>query len=118
MDQVYDLYGNLEGIELMGLTHLPDSPWDQIWNDPARTGRSRVIPKHVLKRFFEKKDRESREYETISRNCRRSMSCQPHIRPRRDRKQPLVLIRKFLKKSRRDNISCDHDGEIKFAIHA
>lgn len=51
VDQVFERYGHLSGTELMKLTHIPGSPWYQVYFDPQR-GRTAVIPDDLIRRYY------------------------------------------------------------------
>ncbi len=55
MREVYRLYGNMRGVELITLTHLPGSPWDQIWSH--RRSDHDVIPVEMIREYFIDLDR-------------------------------------------------------------
>lgn len=59
MDKVYRLYGEMNPYELIGLTHLPMSPWSKVWNEHGGTIRNAKIPKNMIKEFFIKKDQKN-----------------------------------------------------------
>ena len=57
MRNVYRLYGNMRGVELISLTHLPGSPWDQVWSR-RRTDHD-IIPVDLIREYFIDLDRKS-----------------------------------------------------------
>jgi uncharacterized phage-associated protein len=46
--QVYDIYGDLDGLKLSTLTHSVGTPWHQIWK-----GRREVIPNDLIASYYE-----------------------------------------------------------------
>lgn len=48
LEAVLNGYGHFSGPELSTLTHRPNSPWDQTYED----GKNVVIPDRIIKRYF------------------------------------------------------------------
>lgn len=49
IEQVYDIYGDLEAFQLSALTHNPGTPWTEIY----RPGKRRAaIPNELIKKHF------------------------------------------------------------------
>lgn len=57
MRNVYRLYGKMRGVELISLTHLPGSPWHQVWS--RRRSNHDVIPVEMIREYFIDLDRKS-----------------------------------------------------------
>ena len=55
MRGVYRLYGKMRGVELISLTHLSGSPWDQVWS--RRRSNHDVIPIEMIREYFIDLDR-------------------------------------------------------------
>jgi uncharacterized phage-associated protein len=51
VDQVWDRYGSLSGLQLSALTHAPGSPWDVTYR---LHGQNAVIPKELMREYFAK----------------------------------------------------------------
>ena len=51
LNLVWDIYGDLSGVQLANLTHQPDTPWYRAWND---TPRKKYIPNELIEQYFEK----------------------------------------------------------------
>lgn len=49
IDQVYDLYGELNGIQLSNITHMPGTPWDRTYR-PGAFGS--IIDNSVIKDHY------------------------------------------------------------------
>ncbi|MCO4857253.1 DUF4065 domain-containing protein [Herbaspirillum sp. WGmk3] len=47
---VWEAYRNHTAIQLSQITHLPKTPWDQIWNRPD--GRYEMIPNAIIKEYY------------------------------------------------------------------
>ena len=58
IDQVWEQYGPLTGLQLSSLTHAPDTPWDTTWR---KWGRDAIIPDALIERYYR------REYERYYR---------------------------------------------------
>lgn len=50
IEAVYNAYGHLSGPQLSNMTHLPGSPWSQIWSNGA--GQNEVIPNDVIEQHY------------------------------------------------------------------
>jgi uncharacterized phage-associated protein len=48
--QVYQKYGRRNGIQLSRLTHQPDSPWSQVWDEGR--GHGQTISNDLLEDYF------------------------------------------------------------------
>lgn len=55
MSEVYRLYGGLGGVQMIQLTHNPDSPWCKTW-EQSKTDHD-IIDNELIKTFFESKDK-------------------------------------------------------------
>lgn len=51
LNQVYDQYGPLHAFNLSALTHVPGTPWFQVWNEK---GMGAKIPNEMIRRHYEK----------------------------------------------------------------
>jgi uncharacterized phage-associated protein len=49
LKEVWDVYGDVDGITLSEITHLPDSPWSTI---KAQKGFNATIPSSVIKNYY------------------------------------------------------------------
>ena len=49
LSQVYDLYGEFDGIQLSAMSHTPGGPWDKIWR---KYNRPAVIPDKLIEKHF------------------------------------------------------------------
>ena len=58
IDQVWEQYGPLTGLQLSSLTHAPGTPWDMTWR---KWGRDAIIPDSLIERYYR------REYEQYYR---------------------------------------------------
>ena len=58
IDQVWEQYGQLTGLQLSSLTHAVGTPWDITWR---KWGRDAIIPNALIERFYR------REYEQYYR---------------------------------------------------
>ncbi|MBV8633049.1 MAG: DUF4065 domain-containing protein [Burkholderiaceae bacterium] len=47
---VWNAYGQWNGSKLSALTHLPESPWDIVWNQEGR--RYDVIPNEIIREHY------------------------------------------------------------------
>jgi len=47
---VWDAYRNHTAFQLSQITHLPNTPWDKIWNQP--NGRYEVIPNAIIQQYY------------------------------------------------------------------
>jgi uncharacterized phage-associated protein len=50
VDQVYERYGQYDGITLSNITHHPKSPWDQVWDG---TRSNSLIPDSIIQDYYE-----------------------------------------------------------------
>ena len=57
LSEVVEKYGNLSGIELSQLTHLPGTPWDEVY-EPNVLGKD--IPDDLIKQHYSDKLNENR----------------------------------------------------------
>ena len=49
LDQVYDLYGEFDGIRLSNMTHVREGPWHKTWQ---KHKRQVVIPNKMIRQYF------------------------------------------------------------------
>lgn len=49
VDQVYNIYGDWDGIELSTLTHKPGTPWHVIWNNQSS---EKLIPNNIIQQHY------------------------------------------------------------------
>ena len=49
LNQIYNYYGQFDGVRLSRMTHAKDGPWDQTWR---RHKRQAVIPDKVIEKYF------------------------------------------------------------------
>ena len=49
LDQVYDIYGKFDGLQLSAMSHTPGGPWDRTWR---KYNRQAVIPDDLIERYF------------------------------------------------------------------
>ena len=54
IDQVWEQYGQLTGLQLSSLTHAAGTPWDITWR---KWGRDAIVPNALIERYYR------REYE-------------------------------------------------------
>jgi len=47
---VWEAYRKHTAFQLSQITHLPKTPWDQIWNKP--NGRYMIIPNDIIKEYY------------------------------------------------------------------
>ena len=60
--KVYRRYGRLKGVELISLTHLPGTPWHQVWSN--RKSDRDIIPIEMMQEYFKQLDKESNDRRT------------------------------------------------------
>jgi len=53
IERVYNTYEELNGVQLSNLTHLPNTPWDKVYNQGA--GDWGIIPDALIQDFYSKK---------------------------------------------------------------
>ena len=54
MEAVWEVYKSKDGIQLSELIHLPNTPWDIIWNQKGgKYERGAIIPEEIIKRHYE-----------------------------------------------------------------
>ena len=58
IDQVWEQYGPLTGLQLSSLTHAPGTPWHTTWR---KWGQNSIIPNTLIERYYR------REYERYYR---------------------------------------------------
>lgn len=51
MDDVAEIYGNVDGISLSAATHKPDTPWSRTWE---RNGQNSFISNDLIENFYVK----------------------------------------------------------------
>lgn len=51
LKEIYELFGKLTALQLVNFTHMPGSPWHEIWNN---YGHYLDIPKEKIKKWFSK----------------------------------------------------------------
>ena len=49
IEQVYEGYSDLTGIQLSQLTHAEGTPWHEVWNE---TGSNSIIPDELIKEHY------------------------------------------------------------------
>ncbi len=49
IQQVFEKYGHLSGINLSYLTHAPGTPWYQVWHS---SGRNSEIPNDLIREYY------------------------------------------------------------------
>ena len=49
LEQVYDIYGKFDGLQLSAMSHTPGGPWDRTWR---KYNRQAVIPDDLTERYF------------------------------------------------------------------
>ncbi|VVO54577.1 hypothetical protein PS900_00476 [Pseudomonas fluorescens] len=49
MDDVADIYGDVDGIRLSAATHKPDTPWSRTWE---RNGQNSFISNDLIENFY------------------------------------------------------------------
>lgn len=54
INQVYEIYGHLNGIQLSTLTHEKDSPWEKTW----KSGNS-IISNDLIENYYQKQAQKS-----------------------------------------------------------
>lgn len=47
---VYEAYGHLSAVQLSNMTHLPDTPWSDVWDN---FGRNAEIPNELIQRHYQ-----------------------------------------------------------------
>ena len=63
LDRVWNSYGKLSAIDLSNLTHLPNTPWEQVMKESGPDVRNAIIPNDKIRDHFKAlatKNRESR----------------------------------------------------------
>lgn len=53
IDAIWSTYGELSGVQLSSLTHQPQTPWFEVWNNCKRQGED-PIPNSLMKQYFER----------------------------------------------------------------
>ena len=56
LNQVYEKYGKLDGVQLSAMGHTPGGPWDKTWR---KYRRQAMIPDRLIQRHFRKVRRQS-----------------------------------------------------------
>ncbi|HCH1592807.1 TPA: DUF4065 domain-containing protein [Vibrio parahaemolyticus] len=49
---VYQAYGEKSGVELSTLTHMPGTPWAQVWNNGGSYQNGAIIPDHLIQAYY------------------------------------------------------------------
>ena len=49
IDQVWEKYGHLSGIQLSAMTHAIDTPWHQVW---TKHGQNAVVPDTIIEDYY------------------------------------------------------------------
>ncbi|MBE7729426.1 Panacea domain-containing protein [Komagataeibacter sp. FXV3] len=57
IDAIWNIYGNKDGIELSAITHLTNSPWDQI----RREYGDAYIPNNIIEKYYSDLSRRNEE---------------------------------------------------------
>lgn len=56
LDQIWEIYGHVDGLRLSNMTHEPNSPWDRLLerlpNGQTSITRNREIPNKMIKDYF------------------------------------------------------------------
>lgn len=53
LDKVFDTYKDRDGLQLSNLTHLANSPWDQVWNQSSSKHSQNIpIPNNIIKKYY------------------------------------------------------------------
>src|SRR5581483_11845039 len=53
VSEIFNLYSQIDPLKLSEMTHLPGSPWDQVWRAPKGTATlGMIIKKHDIKAYF------------------------------------------------------------------
>lgn len=53
LDKVFDTYKDRDGLQLSNLTHLANSPWDQVWNQNCGKHSQNIpIPNNIIKTYY------------------------------------------------------------------
>ena len=56
LDKIWDVYGDMTGLQLSTLTHQPNTPWDIIWNQQeGKKKMNALIPNAVIEDHYKKK---------------------------------------------------------------
>jgi uncharacterized phage-associated protein len=56
LDKIWEVYGNMNGLQLSTLTHQPNTPWDIVWNQQGgKDGVSVSIPNDLIKEHYKLK---------------------------------------------------------------
>ncbi len=56
IEDIWDIYGDLDGIQLSALTHDKDSPWDTVWNQYGGGNKyGAVISDLVIMKYYKEK---------------------------------------------------------------
>ncbi|UST85800.1 Panacea domain-containing protein [Pseudomonas siliginis] len=50
MDDVADIYGDIDGVRLSAATHKPGTPWSRTWE---RNGRNSIISNDLIENFYD-----------------------------------------------------------------
>jgi uncharacterized phage-associated protein len=59
LEKIWEIYGKLNGVQLSKLTHEPNSPWFEVWENKGGKNRKHIdIPDDLIKEYFCKKRRQ------------------------------------------------------------
>ena len=56
MDTIWDIYGNLNGLQMSRLTHMDETPWTRVWEDPVnpKDGSAKIDNK-LIQEYYKSK---------------------------------------------------------------
>ena len=60
IDQVWEKYGHLTGIQLSALTHAPGTPWHETWH---KYGQNAIIPDPTIEKYYARQAERARQNE-------------------------------------------------------
>ncbi|MCD0489944.1 DUF4065 domain-containing protein [Pedobacter sp. MC2016-14] len=53
LDRIFEVYGDLSGIQLSNLTHEIGTPWYNVWNEQiGKNNREKIIPNNLIKEHY------------------------------------------------------------------
>ncbi len=55
LNRIWEVYGDMDGIELSSLTHQKGTPWDIVYNQPGGSKGNSPIPNDLIKQHYKDK---------------------------------------------------------------
>lgn len=53
IESIFDAFGRIDAFVLSRMTHIPGSPWDEVWNAPdGQVTLGMVIPNDRIRKYF------------------------------------------------------------------